>query len=103
MMQEKITAVGVSEQRNDGTLHLHGLYTMGYGCKPMPRDVSTLNITLYCLNFLPISFLDSLRETDHPGGSGPFVDMSGECSMGGLPGPLPGGLPGFLLFTSGPA
>ena len=59
--------------------------------------------TLYCLNFFPISFLESLRVTDHPEGRGPFEDMPGECSVGGLPGPLPAGLPGFFFFMSGPA
>ena len=59
-------------------------------------------MTLYCLSFFPISFLESLRDTDHPEGSGPFEDMPGEWSTGGLPGPLPGGLPGFLFFISGP-
>ena len=58
--------------------------------------------TLYCLNFLPISFLESFRDTDQPAGKGPLEEMPGECRIAGLPGPLPGGLPGFLFFRSLP-
>ena len=55
---------------------------------------------MYCLNFFPISFLESLRVTDQPAGRGPLEEMPGELKAGGLPGPLLDGLPGFRFFTS---
>ena len=81
--------------------HVHATKRCVWG-QMRPTRIEHWLITLYCLYFFPISFLESLRDTDHPEGSGPFEDMPGEWSTGGLPGPLPGGLPGFLFLISGP-
>ncbi len=69
---------------------------------PLARRLLLHKHTLYCLYFLPTSFLESFKETDQPAGRGPLEEMPGECRSAGLPGPLPDGRPGFLFFTSLP-